>query len=75
VPPVGANGFEKCEPVYIELPGWPESTIGTQSLDELPPNARNYLRKIEELCGAPVDVVSTGPDRTQTVVLRHPFGI
>ena len=75
VPPVGAEGFEKCEPVYIELPGWQESTIGVRELDDLPQNARNYLRKIEELCGTPVDVVSTGPDRSETVVLRHPFGI
>jgi len=73
VPPVGADGFERCEPVYIELPGWQESTVGTRSLEELPQNARNYLKKIEELCGAPVDIISTGPDRTETLVLRHPF--
>jgi len=73
VPPVGADGFEKCEPVYVELPGWQESTVGTKSLDELPQNARNYLKKIEELCGAPVDIISTGPDREETLVLRHPF--
>ncbi len=73
VPPVGADGFEKCEPVYLELPGWQESTVGARSLDDLPENARAYLRKIEELTDVPVDVVSTGPDRTETVVLRHPF--
>jgi adenylosuccinate synthase len=72
-PPVGADGFERCEPVFIELPGWSESTVGLRSLDGLPENARRYLAKIEELCGVPIDIVSTGPDREETVVLRHPF--
>jgi adenylosuccinate synthase len=73
VPPVGADGVEKCEPVYLELPGWQESTVGARNLEDLPENARAYLRKIEELTDVPVDVVSTGPDRNETVVLRHPF--
>ena len=73
VPPVGAEGFERCEPAYIELPGWSGSTIGTKRLDELPKNARDYLNKIEELVGVPIDVVSTGPDRNETLVLQHPF--
>jgi adenylosuccinate synthase len=72
-PPVGADGFEQCEPVFIELPGWQESTVGAQSMDDLPANARAYLRKVEELCEAPVDIISTGPDRAETIVLRHPF--
>ena len=73
VPPVGADGFEKCEPVLVELPGWSEPTVGARSLDDLPKNARDYLRKVEELCEAPIDIVSTGPDRSETIVLRHPF--
>jgi len=73
VPPVGADGFEKCQPVYLEMPGWSESTVGAKSLDDLPQNARDYLQKIEELCGAPVDIISTGPDRGETLILRHPF--
>ena len=73
VPPVGADGFEKCEPVLVELPGWSETTVGARSLDDLPKNARDYLRKVEELCEAPIDIVSTGPDRSETIVLRHPF--
>ena len=73
VPPVGAEGFEKCEPVLVELPGWSETTVGARSLDDLPKNARDYLRKVEELCEAPIDIVSTGPDRSETIVLRHPF--
>jgi len=72
-PPVGAERFERCEPVYMEMPGWQESTVGAQSYDQLPQNAQNYLKKIEEICGVPVDIVSTGPDRDETIVLRHPF--
>ncbi|MCP3869468.1 MAG: adenylosuccinate synthase [Gammaproteobacteria bacterium] len=72
-PPAGADRFEQCEPVYTDLPGWSESTAGIRDLDDLPRNARSYLRKIEELCGVPVDVVSTGPDREETIILRHPF--
>ena len=74
VPPVGADGFEMCAPVYIEMPGWEESTVGVKNIADLPQNARDYLSKIETLTGVPVDVVSTGPDRSETIVLRHPFG-
>jgi adenylosuccinate synthase len=74
VPPVGADGFEKCEPVYIEMPGWQESSVGARDLASLPQAARDYLARIEELTGVPIDVVSTGPDREETVVIRHPFG-
>ncbi|HEB95495.1 MAG TPA: adenylosuccinate synthase [Sedimenticola thiotaurini] len=73
IPPVGADGFEKCEPVYEEMPGWSGSTIGAKSLDDLPAAARDYLKRIEQLCGAPIDIVSTGPDREETLILRHPF--
>ncbi len=72
-PPVGADGFQRCEPTFIELPGWQESTVGAKSMDELPANARAYLSKVEELCEAPIDIISTGPDRAETIVLRHPF--
>ena len=73
VPPAGADKFSECEPVYIEMPGWQASTFGLKSMDQLPENAVNYLNKIEELCGVPIDIVSTGPDREETIVLRHPF--
>jgi adenylosuccinate synthase len=73
VPPVGADLLARCKPVYIELPGWGESTLGATSLDQLPANAQAYLRTIEELGGLPVDLISTGPDRSQTLVRRHPF--
>ena len=72
-PPVGADLFEKCEPVLVEMPGWSESTVGTRSMDKLPQAARDYLSRVEELCGVPIDIVSTGPDREETLVRRHPF--
>jgi adenylosuccinate synthase len=55
------------------MPGWKESTVGAKSMEELPANARAYIKRIEELVGIPVDMVSTGPDREETIVLRHPF--
>jgi adenylosuccinate synthase len=73
VPPVGADLLERCEPEYVELPGWQESTVGARSIDALPANARAYLRRIEELCETPVAIISTGPDRSETIVLEHPY--
>ncbi len=72
-PPLGAEGFEDCEPIYVEMPGWEGSTAGLTRLDELPENARAYLRKIEELVEVPIDMISTGPDRSETIMIRHPF--
>jgi adenylosuccinate synthase len=72
-PPVGADLLERCEPVLIEMPGWQESTVGMKSIDKLPPAARHYLAKVEELCGRPIDIISTGPDREETIIKRHPF--
>lgn len=72
-PPVGADLFAQCEPVYIEMPGWSTSTVGVKSYDDLPEAAKNYLQKVEELCATPIDIISTGPDREETIVLRHPF--
>ncbi|RJX32863.1 MAG: adenylosuccinate synthase [Oxalobacter sp.] len=71
--PVGAEDAARCEPIYEEMPGWAEPTMGVQSFDALPANARAYIRRVEELIGVPMDMVSTGPDREQTLVLRHPF--
>ncbi|EJM99800.1 adenylosuccinate synthase [Herbaspirillum sp. YR522] len=71
--PVGAEEAAGCEPIYEEMPGWSESTVGAKSLDALPANARAYIKRIEELVGVPIDMVSTGPDREETIVLRHPF--
>jgi len=65
--------YDDLEPVYAELPGWSESTFGAKSMDELPENARNYIKFIEEKIEAPVDIISTGPDREETIILNHPF--
>jgi adenylosuccinate synthase len=71
--PVGAEELERCVPVYEELPGWQESTVGVKSYNALPKAARSYLQRIEELCRVPVDLISTGPDREETIVMRHPY--
>ena len=71
--PSGAEQASHCVPVYETLPGWSESTVGAKTLDALPVNARNYIKRIEALVGVPIDMVSTGPDREETIVLRHPF--
>jgi len=71
--PVGADELERCEPVYETMPGWKDSTVGLRSYDALPAAARAYLQRMEALCGVPVDMISTGPDRDETIVLRHPF--
>lgn len=71
--PVGADDLAQCQPVYEVMPGWSENTVGVKSLDELPSAARAYIKRMEELCGVPVDMISTGPDREETIVLRHPF--
>ncbi len=71
--PVGAEDASRCEPIYEQMAGWSESTVGAKSLAALPANARAYIKRIEELVGVPVDMVSTGPDREETIVLRHPF--
>ena len=72
--PMHADDFEDVTPVYETLPGWADVTAGAQTLDSLPEAARRYIGRIESLVGAPVDIVSTGPDRVETIVLRHPFG-
>ena len=71
--PTGAEAVAKCVPQYETLPGWTESTVGAQSFDVLPANARAYLRRIEALTGVPIAMVSTGPDRDETILVHHPF--
>jgi adenylosuccinate synthase len=72
-PPSGADAFEQCKPVYMEMPGWSESTVGSKSYQDLPANARDYLEKIEELMGVPIHIISTGPDRKETMIRQQPF--
>jgi adenylosuccinate synthase len=71
--PLDADEIEACTPVYETFPGWTETTFGVTSWDALPTNARAYLKRVEEVIGAPIDMVSTGPDREHTIVLRHPY--
>ena len=71
--PIDAEDYAKLLPVYEEVPGWSESTLGVKTLEQLPAAARAYISKLEELVGAPIDIISTGPDRVETIVLRHPF--
>ena len=71
--PVDSEDYDRLVPVYEEMPGWSESTLGIRSMDELPKNALAYIHRLEELVGAPIDIISTGPDRMETIVLRHPF--
>jgi adenylosuccinate synthase len=73
LPPLLPYRFSECEPVYETLPGWSESTSGITDFSRLPVNARRYLERIEQLAGVPIDIVSTGPERAETIVLRHPF--
>ena len=72
-PPIGAEGLACVEPVYEDVPGWSESTFGVRSFDKLPKNAQSYLKRMEEVAGAEVAIISTGPDREHTMVLRNPF--
>ncbi len=71
--PSGADAVAECVPVYETLPGWSESTVGVKTFEALPANARAYLERIEALAGVPIAMVSTGPDRTETILRRHPF--
>ncbi|MED5312086.1 MAG: adenylosuccinate synthase [Pseudomonadota bacterium] len=65
--------FENLKPIYVDLPGWSEKTVGARQVEDLPANARAYIRFIEETVEVPIDVISTGPDREETIILRHPF--
>jgi len=71
--PFGADAVARCEPVYQDFAGWKESTLGVRAWSDLPGGARSYLNRLSELAGVPIDLISTGPERDQTIVLRHPF--
>ena len=73
VMPSGADAVAKCEPIYEEFPGWKESTFGVKEWDQLPESARQYLTRLSEVAGAPIALVSTGPDREQTILHTDPF--
>ncbi len=71
--PIGAEGLARVEAVYEDLPGWQTSTVGVTRYEKLPENARRYLKRLEEVSDVEVAIVSTGPDREHTIVLRNPF--
>jgi len=71
--PLDADEIAECKPVYETLPGWSDTTAGLTNWEQLPLNARRYLERMQALIGAPIDMVSTGPDRVHTILLRHPF--
>lgn len=73
--PLGADQVDSCKPLLIEMPGWKESTFGVNDWERLPENARNYLLKLEELCNVPLHIISTGPERDETIMLQHPFEV
>lgn len=73
-PPVGAEAFSECEVVYEEVPGWGESTAGIRDYDQLPEGAKNYLMRLQSLCEVPIAIVSTGPDRAETILIQDPYG-
>jgi adenylosuccinate synthase len=72
-PPLSVDGYADVDPVYEDLPGWKESTVGITDYGSLPANARKYLERLQALASVPIDMISTGPDRDQTIVLRNPF--
>ena len=72
--PFGADDVAACEPLYEDWPGWTQTTYGVRRWEELPAAAQRYLQRLSELVGAPIDIVSTGPDRDETILVRHPFG-
>jgi adenylosuccinate synthase len=71
--PFGADAVATCEPIYEEMAGWSEPTQSVKHWDDLPKNARLYLGRLSEVAGAPIDIISTGPDRLETILMRHPF--
>jgi len=72
-PPMAADQYADCEPIYEDMPGWQSSTVGITRYADLPENARAYLDRLQEVVGVPIDIISTGPDRAETIVLRNPF--
>jgi adenylosuccinate synthase len=73
-PPMLSDSFGECQAVYEEMPGWKESSVGITRYEELPRNAKAYLERVQELVGVPIDIISTGPDRDETIIRKNPFG-
>ncbi|MBE2896316.1 adenylosuccinate synthase [Pasteurellaceae bacterium HPA106] len=73
--PTAAENWENVEPIYETLPGWKENTFGVTDINQLPDTARAYIKRIEEVTGVPIAILSTGPDRLQTMILDDPFAV
>ena len=73
VAPVGADALAECEPVYESMPGWSDNTQGVTQIEKLPEAARNYISRLQQLVEVPIDIVSTGPDRSETIIIKNPF--
>jgi adenylosuccinate synthase len=73
ISPNGADALSRCVPKYLEMPGWQASTVGITRYEKLPANARAYLERIEASLGVPIDIISTGAERNETMIRRHPF--
>ncbi|MCZ6709919.1 MAG: adenylosuccinate synthase [Gammaproteobacteria bacterium] len=72
-PRFGSEYYSQIRPLYEDVPGWNDSTVGIRRYKDLPKNAKQYLKRVEETVGAPIDIISTGPDRTETIILKNPF--
>jgi adenylosuccinate synthase len=70
---MGADDIARCKPIYETLPGWSETTVGITDYAQLPQQARAYLDRIEQVCGVPIHMISTSPDREHTIMKKHPF--
>jgi adenylosuccinate synthase len=71
--PMGAEEISRCVPIYETLPGWSQSSVGVTKYEQLPAAAQHYLRRIEEITGVPIHMISTSPDRDHTILLRNPY--
>ena len=71
--PRGAEAVARCEPIYEDFTGWTESTVGITDWNKLPKTAQDYLKRVQEICGRPIAMISTGPERDETILLQHPF--
>ena len=71
--PMGAEEIARCVPIYENIAGWTESTVGVTRYEDLPSNARRYLERIEQVTGVPIAMISTSPDRDHTILMRHPY--
>jgi adenylosuccinate synthase len=69
--PMDLCDIQECEPIYETMPGWQSETFGATRFDQLPQNAKNYIARLEALCGVSFDIISTGPSREQTIVLKN----